>query len=60
VAAVLLAGAAGWVDEAIQALLPNRVYDLRDVAFNTLAAAAAIAALALRDAARARDRRARA
>ncbi len=27
----------GWLDEAIQAFLPNRVYDLRDVGFNTLA-----------------------
>ncbi len=34
VATVLL----GWLDEGIQAILPSRRYDLRDVAFNTLAA----------------------
>ncbi len=28
----------GWLDEAIQSLLPNRVYDPVDVYFNTLAA----------------------
>ncbi len=28
----------GWLDEGIQSLLPNRVYDLMDVAFNGLAA----------------------
>ncbi len=28
----------GWLDEGIQSLLPNRVYDLRDVFFNFLAA----------------------
>jgi len=28
----------GWLDEGIQSLLPNRVYDLMDVAFNALAA----------------------
>lgn len=36
--------AAGWLDEGIQALLPSRYYDLRDVAFN--AAAGALALLA--------------
>jgi VanZ family protein len=52
----------GWLDEAIQALLPNRVYDIRDVGFNTLAALMAItASLALarargRDAVRDRSR----
>lgn len=28
----------GWLDEGIQSLLPTRVYDLTDVAFNALAA----------------------
>ena len=28
----------GWIDEGIQALLPNRVFELIDVAFNSLAA----------------------
>lgn len=55
----LLAAAAGWSDELVQAVLPNRVYDLRDVAFNAGAAGLALGAAAARDAARARDRRAR-
>ena len=28
----------GWLDEGIQSLLPNRVFDLIDVAFNSIAA----------------------
>lgn len=40
VAAVAL----GWIDEGIQALLPARVYDIRDVGFNALAASMAILA----------------
>jgi VanZ family protein len=36
--------AAGWMDEIIQGILPNRVYDLRDVGFN---AAAGLIALIL-------------
>lgn len=39
--------AAGWTDEGIQALLPNRYYDLRDVGFNALAGVMALGALAL-------------
>lgn len=35
--------AAGWLDEGIQALLPNRYYDIRDVGFNALAGALALA-----------------
>lgn len=34
----------GWLDEGMQWLLPNRVYDIRDVGFNALAALMAIAA----------------
>ena len=34
----------GWVDEGIQAVLPNRVYDLRDVLFNSLAGLMAVVA----------------
>lgn len=45
--AVVVAAGLGWVDEGIQALLPNRVYDLRDVGFNALAAAMAVGATAL-------------
>ncbi|MGB6851985.1 MAG: VanZ family protein [Thermoanaerobaculia bacterium] len=44
VGAFLIAAAAGWVDEFIQALLPDRVYDLRDVAINAVAAMLALAA----------------
>jgi hypothetical protein len=42
--ALVFVFAAGWIDEGIQALLPSRYYDLRDVAFN--AAAGALALLA--------------
>jgi len=41
-----LTGLAGWADEGIQGVLPNRVYDLRDVGFNALAAAIALMAAA--------------
>lgn len=43
-----LAGATaiGWIDEGVQGILPNRHYDLRDVAFNALAAAVALGAAA--------------
>ena len=34
----------GWLDEGIQAILPNRVYDWRDVFFNSVAAAMVIGA----------------
>jgi hypothetical protein len=44
-AALLFTVAAGWLDEGIQALLPTRHYDLRDVGFNALAGALACAAL---------------
>ncbi len=54
VGAVVLATLVGWGDEAIQSLLPGRVYDLRDVGINAIAAAGAtLAGLVLR-AARAR------
>lgn len=46
VGAFLFTTGAGWIDEGIQHLLPNRYYDLRDVAFNAAAGALAIAALA--------------
>jgi len=41
-AASVLVLAAGWIDEGIQYFLPNRVYDLRDVAFNFVAGLLAI------------------
>ena len=56
VAAIALTTAAGWIDEGIQYLLPNRTYDLRDVAFNATAGTVAVAALTLRAWARRRDR----
>ncbi len=37
VVSALACGACGWIDEGIQALLPSRYYDLRDVGFNALA-----------------------
>lgn len=43
--ALVFTAAAGWVDEGIQALLPTRHYDLRDVGFNALAGALACASL---------------
>jgi hypothetical protein len=47
VSCALFVAAAGWVDELIQALLPNRYYDLRDVGFNALAGLLALGSLAL-------------
>ena len=43
----LLTTLAGWLDEGIQAVLPNRVYDLRDVAFNSVAAVVCLLAVQL-------------
>ena len=42
--ALLISIGLGWLDESIQSALPNRVYDLVDVAFNTLAATMIITA----------------
>ncbi len=42
--ALLISVFFGWLDEGIQSILPNRVYDLRDVAFNAAAAAMVIGA----------------
>lgn len=44
VLAVLITALLGWADEGVQALLPNRVYDLRDVAINALAGVVATTA----------------
>ncbi len=55
VLAVVTTGTLGWVDEGIQAILPSRVYDIRDVGFNVLAGfLAVVAGETLRWAARAR------
>jgi len=43
--AIAITAILGWIDEAIQALLPNRVYDIRDVGFNALAGLMAIVAI---------------
>lgn len=56
VGALLLTVAAGWLDEGIQHLLPERYYDLRDVALNAAAGALALIAVAGRERARLRDR----
>jgi VanZ family protein len=56
VTAAVLTALLGWGDEGIQHLLPNRYYDLRDVAFNALAGGLAILALTGRDWARRMDR----
>ncbi len=42
--ALIIAISLGWIDEAIQSALPNRVYDLVDVAFNSIAATMIIGA----------------
>jgi hypothetical protein len=42
--AVAVTALLGWFDEGIQALLPNRVYDIRDVGVNALAGLMAILA----------------
>ena len=45
VLAVTVTAGLGWIDEGIQAVIPNRVYDLRDVGFNTLAGLMAVVAI---------------
>ena len=42
--AALAAATLGVIDEGLQALLPNRVFDPRDILFNALAGATAVAA----------------
>jgi len=54
--AVLMTGLAGWIDEGIQYLLPNRHYDWMDVVLNLVAAVLAIGALAALAEARRLDR----
>lgn len=45
IVAVTLTSALGWGDEGLQAILPIRVYDLRDVGLNFVAAVLAVAAI---------------
>lgn len=42
--AIVVTSLLGWIDEGIQAVLPGRVYDLRDVGINALAAVMAVGA----------------
>ncbi len=42
--ALIISISLGWLDEGIQSMLPNRVFDLIDVAFNSIAAAMIIGA----------------
>jgi len=44
--AVFSATMLGWMDEAVQGLIPSRVYDVRDVVVNALAAVIAVASAA--------------
>ena len=52
---VLLAALAGWGDEGIQGLLPNRYYDVRDLIWNALGSTIVIVALSSADTVRRRD-----
>ena len=45
-AAALIGTAIGWGDELVQAILPNRVYDLRDVALNAAGSVLGVVVLA--------------
>lgn len=45
--AVVATGVLGWIDEGIQAFVPNRYYDLRDVAFNATAGVLSLLSLKL-------------
>lgn len=54
--AIFLTLALGWLDEGIQYVLPNRYYDLRDVALNAAAGLLAILAMTGREWAREKDR----
>lgn len=53
--AVVATAALGWLDEGIQAILPSRVYDLRDVAINAGAGVLAVGAMSSLAWARRRD-----
>jgi len=55
--AIFAATTLGWLDEAIQGLIPGRVYDVEDVLVNGLAAVVAVAAAAMLRWMRARNTR---
>lgn len=59
IGAFLLTGVAGWIDEGIQEILPNRFYDLRDVAMNAAAGALAVFSIWILDFLRQMDDRPR-
>ena len=44
---IILTGLLGWIDEEIQKILPNRVYDIRDILFNILAGVMTVTACSL-------------
>ena len=44
---IILTGLLGWIDEEIQRILPNRVYDIRDILFNILAGVMTVTACSL-------------
>ena len=50
-----MTGLAGWIDEGIQEILPNRFYDLRDVAMNAAGGALAVFSIWILDLARRAD-----
>ena len=52
VGALVMTGLAGWIDEGIQEILPNRFYDLRDVAMNAAGGALAVFSIWILDLAR--------
>lgn len=55
ITAMVLAAAAGWGDEGIQAILPNRYYDVWDIVWNFLGSSTVIMALFFAAKARRRD-----
>jgi len=60
VGAFVMTGVAGWIDEGIQEILPNRFYDLRDVGMNAAAGALAVFSIWILDLLRQVDERPRA
>jgi VanZ family protein len=52
VTAIAITAVAGWIDEGIQAMVPGRIYDLRDVLFNAAAGLLAVLGITLRRLAR--------
>ena len=57
VLAVVVSALLGWLDEGIQAILPNRVYDIRDVGFNALTGVMAVVASVALDGVRQRGKK---